>query len=64
MRDNPHVCVEVDEFQDHRCWESVIAGGIYQELPKTEEWREERMRAWVTLQHHPGNLKPHQCRVL
>jgi nitroimidazol reductase NimA-like FMN-containing flavoprotein (pyridoxamine 5'-phosphate oxidase superfamily) len=68
MRDNPHVCIEVDEFQEHRCWESVIARGTYQELPDTEEWHEERMRAWAALQHHndwwePGGSKP-QSREL
>ncbi|WP_312862239.1 pyridoxamine 5'-phosphate oxidase family protein [Rhizobium sp. P32RR-XVIII] len=45
MRDNPHVCIEVDELREHRCWVSVVSRGTYQELPDTEEWHDERMHA-------------------
>ncbi|PZM10030.1 pyridoxamine 5'-phosphate oxidase family protein [Rhizobium tubonense] len=63
MRENPRVCIEVDEFSEHRCWESVVARGLYQELPDNDQWHDERMRAWGLLQKHndwwePGALKP------
>jgi hypothetical protein len=33
MRENPKVCVEVDEITSESQWVSVIANGQYQELP-------------------------------
>lgn len=68
MRHNPHVCIEVDEFREHRCWESVVGRGTYQELPDTETWHEERMHAWSALQYQndwwePGGLKPESREI-
>jgi nitroimidazol reductase NimA-like FMN-containing flavoprotein (pyridoxamine 5'-phosphate oxidase superfamily) len=65
MRENPHVCIEVDVLREHRCWESVVARGVYQELPDNDQWHDERMRAWGLLQQHndwwePGAIRPHQ----
>jgi uncharacterized protein len=62
MRENPHVCIEADEFREHRSWESVVACGLYQELPDNEQWHDERMRAWGLLQQRndwwePGAIK-------
>ena len=37
MRANPLVCVETDEIAAHDRWESVVAFGVYQELPQSQE---------------------------
>jgi len=37
MRDNPQVCVEVDEAEASDKWVSVIALGRYEELPEASE---------------------------
>lgn len=36
MRANPLVCAEVDEVENSRQWVSVIAFGLYEELPAKE----------------------------
>ena len=33
MRQNPKVCIQVDEIANHSEWVSVIATGTYEELP-------------------------------
>ncbi|MDE2482636.1 MAG: pyridoxamine 5'-phosphate oxidase family protein [bacterium] len=43
MRENPHVCFEVDRMDDLANWESVIAWGLFEEL------RGERARAAMEL---------------
>jgi len=32
LRQNPNVCLEVDEIQDMRQWRSVIVSGVFEEL--------------------------------
>ena len=32
MRENPHVCFEIDEYQSSGGWRSVIAQGVFEEL--------------------------------
>jgi nitroimidazol reductase NimA-like FMN-containing flavoprotein (pyridoxamine 5'-phosphate oxidase superfamily) len=34
MRANPRVCVQTDEFANQLQWISVIANGLYEELPE------------------------------
>lgn len=63
MRENPHVCVEIDEFSSVHNWRSVVVSGKYQEFPDTEQWHCERLHAWAVLQQHGdwwelGALKP------
>lgn len=36
MRENPHICFEVDEAEDLANWKSVIAWGNYEELEGEE----------------------------
>lgn len=63
MRQNDQVCVQVDEMESARNWQSVVVFGTYEELPATPQWERERGRAWSLLQQHanwwePGDLKP------
>jgi hypothetical protein len=45
MRENPLVCVEVDEVDQFDRWTSVIIFGRYEELRDTPEQEQERHRA-------------------
>ena len=64
MRTNPLVCVQVDQFAQHREWQSVVIYGRYEELSEEGRWVSERFRAWSLLQAkqanwwEPGSLKP------
>jgi nitroimidazol reductase NimA-like FMN-containing flavoprotein (pyridoxamine 5'-phosphate oxidase superfamily) len=58
MRENPRVCVQVDEIVDRTQWASVIAFGRYEELlhmPKHESLRE---RAQELFQSTPEWWQP------
>ncbi|AAK65280.1 pyridoxamine 5'-phosphate oxidase family protein [Sinorhizobium meliloti] len=63
MRENPHVCLEIEEISGERQWKSVLVFGRYQELPPEGQWHNECMHAWSLLQSRPnwwepGGLKP------
>lgn len=46
MRENPHVCFQVDAMDDMTNWRSVLVWGDYQEL-KSEEERKAAMKILV-----------------
>ena len=50
MRDNPKVCVEVDEVVDRFTWTSVVLSGLYEELSDTGEAARAKARALTLLQ--------------
>lgn len=50
MRDNPKVCVEVDEVVDRFTWTSVVLGGLYEELRDVNDAARARARALKLLQ--------------
>lgn len=63
MRENPKVCLQVDEYADGREWRSVIVYGRYEELPDRIGWKVQRERAWSLLSREaewwaPGAFKP------
>lgn len=37
MRENPHVCFEIDDIQSVFRWKSVIAKGVYEEITDVDE---------------------------
>ena len=49
MRANPKVCVEVDEIASQSDWVSVVASGLYEELPEPQ-FVDERAHARDLLQ--------------
>ncbi|MGV2184714.1 pyridoxamine 5'-phosphate oxidase family protein [Rhizobium rhizogenes] len=62
MRENPSVCVQIDQLKSKHSWKSVIIDARFVELD-ADECREERHRAWSLLAKHtdwwePGALKP------
>ena len=63
MRENPKVCVQVDEFGETRGWRSVVVYGRYEELPDRIGWKTQREHAWSLLSREadwwePGGIKP------
>jgi uncharacterized protein len=52
MRQNPLVCVEIDELVTHEQWASVVVFGHYEELPHTPEYEESRGVAERLFQRH------------
>ncbi len=61
MRENPRVCLQIDDVKGWNDWTSVIALGRYQELSDTPDWHAERQRAHDLLQQRamwwqPGSL--------
>jgi uncharacterized protein len=61
MRENPRVCVQIDDCSKHLGWRSVVVNGLYQELSSARD----RHYAWSLLQQHanwwePGALTPDQ----
>jgi nitroimidazol reductase NimA-like FMN-containing flavoprotein (pyridoxamine 5'-phosphate oxidase superfamily) len=50
MRENPYVCVEFDDRTNHFQWMSVIATGLYEELPDSPENMVARQHAHAVLQ--------------
>ena len=53
MRQNPLVCLEVDELISHGQWASVVVFGYYEELPHTPENERSRSVAEHLFQRHP-----------
>jgi nitroimidazol reductase NimA-like FMN-containing flavoprotein (pyridoxamine 5'-phosphate oxidase superfamily) len=63
MRENPMVCVQIDDLGSSRNWRSVVVYGLYEELPDRIGSKRERDHAWSLLEKHanwwePGGLKP------
>ena len=50
MRDNPLVCLEVDEVISETEWMSLVVFGQYEELADTPEYEHARMQAFSLLQ--------------
>jgi hypothetical protein len=58
MRQNPLVCVEIDELTTHKQWDTVIVFGEYEELPDLPEYTEYRTVAERLFQRHPVWWEP------
>jgi len=58
MRENPRVCVEVDERIAHDQWQSVIVFGEYEELLDLPKYAMARERAHEMLKQHPMWWEP------
>lgn len=64
MRENPLVCVEVDELTSQRQWVSVIVYGRYEELSETPEYADSRRKAEQLFQQHPAWWEPASVPLL
>jgi nitroimidazol reductase NimA-like FMN-containing flavoprotein (pyridoxamine 5'-phosphate oxidase superfamily) len=63
MRANPNAALLVETGGDGRLWKSVVAEGVFEELPERIGYKREREHAWSLLSQHanwwePGALKP------
>ena len=58
MRQNPLVCLEIDEIITHWQWASVIVFGRYEELPPTPEYEGPRAVAERLFEKHPVWWQP------
>jgi hypothetical protein len=58
MRQNPLVCLEVDEVRTHGQWASLVAFGHYEELPRTPEYEGPRSVAERLFERHPVWWEP------
>jgi uncharacterized protein len=58
MRENPRVCVQVDEIVDRTQWATVIAFGTYEELLHMPSQGAERQRAQELFQSAPEWWQP------
>jgi nitroimidazol reductase NimA-like FMN-containing flavoprotein (pyridoxamine 5'-phosphate oxidase superfamily) len=62
MRENPNVCVLVDEISDSREWRTVLVEGRFEEFPQSSDWARYG-HAWSFLQSRsytwwlPGGVK-------
>lgn len=58
MRQNPLVCVEIDELSPRTHWASVVVFGRYEELPPLPEYQDLRRVAEQLFQRHPMWWQP------
>lgn len=58
MRQNPCVCVEIDQITSHKQWASVVVFGNYEELPATPEHANARSLAESLFRRHPVWWEP------
>jgi hypothetical protein len=58
MRQNPLVCLEIDELTNPSKWASVVVFGHYEELPHTANHEDSRRVAERLFQKHPSWWEP------
>jgi nitroimidazol reductase NimA-like FMN-containing flavoprotein (pyridoxamine 5'-phosphate oxidase superfamily) len=63
MRDNPLVCVEIDDIKSQNQWTSVVVFGKYEELPDTPEYETTRAHAHHLLQERAMWWEPASVAV-
>jgi nitroimidazol reductase NimA-like FMN-containing flavoprotein (pyridoxamine 5'-phosphate oxidase superfamily) len=64
MRDNPAVCVEIDDIVHNRQWETVIAFGQYEEIHESPGRETAVEHAWSLLQGRPNWWEPGYVRTV
>ncbi len=58
MRQNPLVCLEIDELSNRTQWASIVVFGHYEELPDIPEYAGPRMVAERLFQRHAQWWEP------
>ena len=58
MRDNPLVCLEIDDVKGYNDWTSVVVFGKYEELPDTPNYQHAREHAHELLQTRASWWQP------
>lgn len=63
MRENPRVCLEVDDISDPGHWQTVVVFGRYEEIQDSAEEAEARDRAQRLFQQRPEWWLPAAAKV-
>lgn len=63
MRENPLVCLEVDDVADKNHWQTVVIFGRYEEIHDSPEQAEARQRAEALFQERPEWWLPAAAKV-
>jgi nitroimidazol reductase NimA-like FMN-containing flavoprotein (pyridoxamine 5'-phosphate oxidase superfamily) len=63
MRDNPLVCLEVDDIEDKNHWRTVVIFGRYEEIQDSPEESEARQRAEALFQRRQEWWLPAAAKV-
>jgi len=63
MRENPKVCIEVDEIAERHQWTTVLIMGLYEELDASGAHGRERQRALDLFQEQPRWWLPGGAKV-
>ena len=63
MRENPLVCLEVDDIQDKDHWQTVVIFGRYEEIQDSPEEAEARQRADALFQQRSEWWLPAAAKV-
>ena len=63
MRENPRVCVEVEDISDKNHWTTVLIFGRYEEIADSSEEAETRQRIWKQFQQRPEWWFPAAAKV-
>ncbi len=58
MRENPLVCIEIDNIENQNDWTTIIIYGRYEELPDEPEFFESRTQAHELLSKYPMWWQP------
>jgi nitroimidazol reductase NimA-like FMN-containing flavoprotein (pyridoxamine 5'-phosphate oxidase superfamily) len=63
MRENPKVCVEVEELIDRTRWTTVLIFGRYDEIGNSPADSDKRQRVWNLFQQRPDWWLPAAAKV-
>jgi uncharacterized protein len=63
MRENPLVCLEIDDIQDKNHWQSVVIFGRYEEIQDSPEEAEARQRAEALFQQRAEWWLPAAAKI-
>jgi nitroimidazol reductase NimA-like FMN-containing flavoprotein (pyridoxamine 5'-phosphate oxidase superfamily) len=63
MRDNPLVCLEVDDIEDKNHWKTIVIFGRYEEIQDSPEESEARQRAEALFQRRREWWLPAAAKV-
>ena len=64
MRENPKICVEIDEIADRFRWTSIVMTGEYEEIGDSPDASRERRRAAEFLQQRAQWWLPATATVM
>lgn len=63
MRENPRVCLEVEEVSSKNQWQTVLVFGRYEEIQDSPEEAEARQRAQIRFNQRPEWWQPAAAKV-